>query len=295
MSQLQKNQTETSPVVTPEFPEAFEKLYHAIFQGTNNAIVILDADRRIRQVNDQAGSLFGMDPDDLVGEECCRFLVEGRNKDIHTMLDAIDGDAIKNEELILHTKSGEERPVRITAAQIPMNGSYIYQLLFMDLYEKRQFQVELEEREEQVEEMQVTLRNVMQTMVKDKREFHADMAHQIKIELLPALERMAREPTQEMRENYKQLLQEHLMDLAGETSSTMDAQLLKLTPTEIRVCKFIMGGQGTKQIAELMNSAFETIQTHRKNIRKKLGLKGKKITLYSYLQTKHLGPEEQVQ
>jgi DNA-binding CsgD family transcriptional regulator len=33
----------------------------------------------------------------------------------------------------------------------------------------------------------------------------------------------------------------------------------------------------------MMHSSFETIQTHRKNIRKKMGLKGRKTPLCTYL------------
>jgi DNA-binding CsgD family transcriptional regulator len=41
---------------------------------------------------------------------------------------------------------------------------------------------------------------------------------------------------------------------------------------------------GTKEICTVMNLSFDTIQTHRRNIRKKLGLSGSRETsLYAYL------------
>jgi DNA-binding CsgD family transcriptional regulator len=39
----------------------------------------------------------------------------------------------------------------------------------------------------------------------------------------------------------------------------------------------------SKEIAEMMHSSFDTIQTHRKNIRKKMGLKGRKTPLCTFL------------
>jgi DNA-binding CsgD family transcriptional regulator len=42
-------------------------------------------------------------------------------------------------------------------------------------------------------------------------------------------------------------------------------------------------GSGTKDIAELLNASFETIQTHRKNIRRKLGLRRKGVSLFAFL------------
>ncbi|MCF8040171.1 MAG: LuxR C-terminal-related transcriptional regulator [Desulfohalobiaceae bacterium] len=63
----------------------------------------------------------------------------------------------------------------------------------------------------------------------------------------------------------------------------VDKDLLKLTPTEMEVCQYIQDGLTSKEIAEKLYSSFETIQTHRKNIRKKMGLKGSKTPLCTYL------------
>lgn len=63
----------------------------------------------------------------------------------------------------------------------------------------------------------------------------------------------------------------------------MDEDLLKLTPTEMEVCQYIQDGLTSKEIANKLFSSFETIQTHRKNIRKKMGLKGSKTPLCTYL------------
>ncbi|MFO7684873.1 MAG: helix-turn-helix transcriptional regulator [Desulfobacterales bacterium] len=42
-------------------------------------------------------------------------------------------------------------------------------------------------------------------------------------------------------------------------------------------------GKSTRQIAETMNLAESTVDFHRNNIRAKLGVKNKKIGLYTYL------------
>ncbi len=68
-----------------------------------------------------------------------------------------------------------------------------------------------------------------------------------------------------------------------ESLEDMDEDLLKLTPTEMEVCQYIQDGLTSKEIADKLFSSFETIQTHRKNIRKKMGLKGCKTPLCTYL------------
>jgi DNA-binding CsgD family transcriptional regulator len=57
----------------------------------------------------------------------------------------------------------------------------------------------------------------------------------------------------------------------------------KLTPTEIQITNLVKRGKTTKEIAEFLNLATSTIDTHRNHIRKKLGIKNKKIKLQTHL------------
>lgn len=85
-------------------------------------------------------------------------------------------------------------------------------------------------------------------------------------------------PIQEIRECliYAQRHQRYICQrmtelLLAPQVSQVDEEV-KLTPTEIEILKDIALGQTTKEIAERRFSSFHTVNTHRKNIFRKLGV-----------------------
>jgi len=54
-------------------------------------------------------------------------------------------------------------------------------------------------------------------------------------------------------------------------------------PSEMQVINLIRRGKTTKEIADTMNLATSTIDFHRNNIRKKIGINNKQINLSTYL------------
>jgi len=137
----------------------------------------------------------------------------------------------------------------------------------------------------QLEEMNITLRHVLGSIEKEREEFGHAVAHTVKTVMLPALARVRAQDDPAVRKGYADVLEDQLLRLAPGTDSGQDARLLKLTPTELKICRFLQAGSSTKDIADALHLSLGTIQTHRKNIRKKLGLQGKSVNLYTFLHT----------
>jgi DNA-binding CsgD family transcriptional regulator len=55
---------------------------------------------------------------------------------------------------------------------------------------------------------------------------------------------------------------------------------------ELRVAVMIKGGFGSEDIARLLYLSPHTVKTHRRSIRKKLGIRNSKINLSSFLKFK---------
>ncbi len=57
----------------------------------------------------------------------------------------------------------------------------------------------------------------------------------------------------------------------------------KLTPKESRICEMIKNNVSNVEISKLLKITFLTLQKHRSNIRKKLGLTNNKTRLNGYI------------
>lgn len=143
----------------------------------------------------------------------------------------------------------------------------------------------------QLEELNITLKHVMNSIEKDREDYRNGISMTVHSVLLPALGRVRAEPSQETRKAYLDILEDQLARLAPGGGPGRDARLLRLTPTEMRVCRFIQAGSTSKDIAEALNLSVETVLTHRKNIRRKLKLQGQDVNLYTYLLAQERGSE----
>lgn len=143
----------------------------------------------------------------------------------------------------------------------------------------------LQKEKVQLEEMVITLKHVMQTAEHDREEQAGAVGRAVREMLLPTLERIRGQNASHVQKSYLDLLEDQLLKLAPGDGEGNDARLMKLTPTEMRVCRFIQAGSSSKDIADSLNLSVGTVNTHRKNIRKKLGLQGRDVNLFTFLQS----------
>lgn len=141
----------------------------------------------------------------------------------------------------------------------------------------------LEQEKTQLQEMNVTLRTVMKSVDKERETFQARVADLVRTAMLPALNALRKQPSESIRSSYLDILEDQLLKLPQGGEDDNHALLLKLTPTEMKVCQFIQAGAATKEIAEALNLSVVTVQTHRRNIRRKLDLQNRNVNLYIFL------------
>ena len=100
--------------------------------------------------------------------------------------------------------------------------------------------------------------------------------------ILPNLQKATKTQNNANRNQYLSLIESGLREITSTFSSELVQKYSNLTPTEIRVANLIRQGKKTKEIATC-NTATSTIDFHRANLRKKIGISDRSITLRSHL------------
>jgi len=127
------------------------------------------------------------------------------------------------------------------------------------------------------------LRVLLKRRDKDKIELEEKVLSNVKELVVPFLEKVKKTSSYPKQVAYIDILESNLNDIISPFMRNLSAKYVNLTPTEIRVAHLIKDGKTTKEIAKLMTVSPRTIESYRDNMRKKFGIKDKKVNLRSHL------------
>jgi PAS domain S-box-containing protein len=145
---------------------------------------------------------------------------------------------------------------------------------------------ELEEKTHILEELNSATRVLLRQREEDRREIEERFVANMKNLILPYAEKLKSTGLDDRQMSYLAIMETHLDEILSPLVKTM--QHHHLTPTEAQVASLIKDGKPTKEIAAILGVATSSIDTHRKSIRKKLGLKNAKINLEAHLRSINL-------
>ena len=91
------------------------------------------------------------------------------------------------------------------------------------------------------------------------------------------------------QKSFLDILKSNLEDIATPFTRGLNSKYLKLTSAEIQISNLVKHGKTTKEIADIFGLSCKTIESHRRNVRKKLGIKNKKENLRTHLMNLYNG------
>ncbi|MEJ2639671.1 MAG: LuxR C-terminal-related transcriptional regulator, partial [Desulfosarcinaceae bacterium] len=147
----------------------------------------------------------------------------------------------------------------------------------------RRREKELEAQSGRLEEVNTALRVLLKQREADKSELQENVLTNVKELVRPYLARLSRSRLDASQRMLVEVLDANLESIVSPFVGKLSSRYFNLTPMEVKVAGLIKEGQTNKEIAELLALSKNTILFHRYNIRTKLGLKGRKVNLRSYL------------
>jgi PAS domain S-box-containing protein len=149
----------------------------------------------------------------------------------------------------------------------------------------RKREVELQEKSRNLEEINTALHVLLERREADRFDLYKNILRNVKELIDPYLERLGKMNLNKNQKTLFDIIKLNLSNITASFLEKMSSQSFLLTPTEIKVACLVKDGRTNKDIAELLCISLNTTLFHRYNIRRKLGLKNKKINLRSHLMT----------
>lgn len=154
-------------------------------------------------------------------------------------------------------------------------------------YTLEQLETRVERRTRQLSEANTALRVLLERVENARAEQDAELSRQIDSPILPQISRLKSQITDDPAAGaFLAVLESNLKTITSPLAHQMVSALEPLTPTESEIAQMIVQGRTTKDIARIMSRGTSTIDFHRNNIRKKLGLGRQPVNLRNYLSSR---------
>ena len=273
---------------------------HTLINATDELVLLTDGSGRVIIINTEAAKQFDKKPKDLIGLSIYSFMP-------HTMAElrhkkALEATRTKRPIYYRERKGSRHFDTRIFPI-MDLKGRVKRLAIFArDITEHvngrkklRQERDELEllvaertkdlqDKTENLQEVNTALKVLLQKRDADRDEFEEKVIANVKELVLPYVEKIKKQAAEKGKlKAYLEVLEANLKSIISPFSHKLSSKFYNLTSTEIAVAKLVKQGRSTKQIADLLGISDKTIETHRLNIRKKLGLTNKKANLRTYL------------
>jgi len=282
-----------------------EEKFRLILQNSYDAIykAYLDTET-FEYISPSSEKIFGYTPDELREMGFKKFTARIHPDDYQMIIDRVTKSQKRghllsdlNHELRFKHKTLGYRWVASTHTIFYDGADHPMALIgnVRDIHKQKQAELELhklrnelerkvKERTISLEETNAALKVLLEKRDKDKLELEEKILHNFRGLLVPYIEQMKNSKLTNKQRACMQAIESNIHDIISPFTRSLSSQLVPLTSGEIRIADLIRRGHTTKEISKMLHLSTRTVEFHRLNIRKKIGLKNKKdIGLRSYL------------
>jgi len=280
--------------------EEKEVFLRTIIHADPNLIFVKHRNGKYIEVSEGLAKLFGLSPDDVIGKTDLE-LAESRKLSIPEAekiraddREVVDTGKLKfiAEESITQS-DGTIKWYQTTKVPLVLNNNADYvlgvaaditiQKIAIDLLKEKEH--ELGVKNKNLEELNAALKIVLQQKENDRVGFESKVLNSVKILIEPYLDKLKTLSRDTSQKNFIEIIETNLKEITTSFSVELSSGYINLTKSEIQVADLIKKDFSNKEIAEQLHMAVATVSSHRKHIRKKLGLTNKKTHLSTFLKS----------
>ncbi|MFH2092782.1 MAG: helix-turn-helix transcriptional regulator [Pseudomonadota bacterium] len=132
-------------------------------------------------------------------------------------------------------------------------------------------------------EKNITLKHLLDQRENEKQEIRDEINKKVQNLILPLIGRIQTNGS-ESDKLYLSALIKNLNDIVVPINHATK-KMSSLSSRELEICNLIVQGCHSNAIADMLCLSVQTVNTHRKNIRKKLGINSSGINLFTYIKS----------
>ena len=146
---------------------------------------------------------------------------------------------------------------------------------------------EIKQKSIRIDEYNAALKVLLHKRDEDREKIEERVMLKIERFIFPYLHILKTKILDPEEQTYLKLIESNLKEITSSFNKDIAWKISQLTPAEIQTIDLIKMGKSTKEIASILKLSPTTIATHRQNIRKKLDLINKKMSLQTVLLSNH--------
>ncbi|MBE0617224.1 MAG: PAS domain S-box protein [Proteobacteria bacterium] len=261
---------------------ASRERYRRLVETMNDGLIVMDAAQVLTYANQRFCSMLGYADTSLVGSPVSRLLVAGDVSVLRAQAARRGSGARTPYEIRWLGEGGGVIPTIVSPEPVfdttgEQEGSFA---VVTDISEQKRIQHALEERERELEAKQSSLEDMIGALhvllrrrEEDKAELQRSLARSVRESIEPYLEKLKATPLGAEQEMLLSILEASFHELIVPCFGPEHDKYDPLTAAESQVAKLVRIGKSTKEIAAVLNLSPRTVESHRYNIRKKLGMR----------------------
>ncbi len=266
-----------------------DEQYHKLFEGSLDAVCITGEKGGIIDCNPAFESLTGYTRKELFRTNILALYHNARDR--KKLRDHMERSGfVRDFEVEMIRRDGTSIHCLINSTRRASGGVVEFQSIIRDITGRKKTdrlllatQAELSEKARGLEEANTALKVLLKHQEDERAAFEDSAAANFRELVRPYLLKLSQAQSRTAMNALADIIVTNMEKITRPLTKRLEDHLAVLTATERRIADMIRSGSTASGISETLGIAENTVKTHKRNIRKKLGITNRKVNLREFL------------